>query len=293
MEADETLTKEAVLRLVYKCSQRLIFRLSWQSILVAHAFLLKKRQFSLIPSFLLEYYNVQSSDKHLKTFQQTIEVGDIAMLCENNEWCYIHLGEGGVVVVVVVGGFGLSIIMTRVITAFTDWSRLTCRTEGIRGRATTFIDHNFDEKLLLQRDRRLHVMAGVDSHRDLITQLMARRPRVRQALNWILISQRILTIYCFRGRKMWNYDLLHMITLAPSCIENVEAIESDCCGIGLAFLQLVCIFWKPTLPPCSLPLLKKKRKMKISPFTRTFLFLSWYEIPSPCVNGKEMWVAST
>ena len=45
----------------------------------------KKGQFSLILSFLLEYYNVQSSDKHLKTFQQTIEVGDIAMLCENNE----------------------------------------------------------------------------------------------------------------------------------------------------------------------------------------------------------------
>ena len=278
MEADETLTKEALLRSVYKCSQRLIFRLSWQSILVAHAFLLKKDSFH---SSLLFYLNIIMFNQvtNISRLFNKLLKWVILRCCVKimSDFTFIWGREGWWWLWWWLGGFGLSIIMTRVITAFTDWSRLTCRTEGIRGRATTFIDHNFDEKLLLQRDRRLHVMAGVDSHRGLITQLMARRPRVRQALNWILISQRILTIYCFRGRKMWNYDLLHMITLAPSCIENVEAIESDCCGIGLAFLQLVCTFWKPTLPPSSPSTLQWK------PINENFTFCKDFPPPPQLV----------
>ena len=171
----------------------------------------------------------------------------------------LHSSGEGVVVVVVVGG--IRIVNNHDAGDHSiHWLITAHMPNGGHQRAShNFYWSQFWWEIAAAARSAIACYGGVDSHRGLITQLMARRPRVRQALNWILISQRILTIYCFRGRKMWNYDLLHMITLAPSCIENVEAIESDCCGIGLAFLQLVCTFWRLTLLPCSLPLFNENR----------------------------------
>ena len=91
--------------------------------------------------------------------------------------------------------------------------------------------------------------------------------------------------------KLWPFAHDHVgPKLHWECWSNWERLLW--CWVGILAVGLH--FLKPTLPPCSLPLFNENRKMKISPFTRTFLLLlSWYEIPSPCVNGKEMWVAST